>query len=104
DDAAHPAALCRRRQRDDRAAARGGCGAAQEIDLAADRADEAPAEALAIHLAGEIGLDRRVDGGEARQLPQHLMAMGVAGRHQLEMAIAMREIEEAPRAEEQPAD
>ncbi len=52
------AALRRRRQGDDREAAPGAGGAADEVDLAADAAIEPRANRIGDHLAGEIDAQR----------------------------------------------
>ena len=75
-------------------------GGADEVERAADRADVAAARQLAVHLAGEVDLDRRVDGDEALELGQHRGAVGVVGGMQAHLGVLARPIEELLRAHE----
>ena len=65
DDARHRAVRGRRRQRDDRLAARRERRAADEVHLPADAGVDAVADRVGADLAGEVDLERRVDRDDA---------------------------------------
>ena len=73
---------------------------ADEIERAADRADVAAVGDLAVDLAGQVDLDRRVDGDEARLLRQHLGAVRVLGAAQPHALVVAREVEQLPGADQ----
>ena len=92
------------RDRDDRLAALGTGGAAQEVDLSADSAVELVADGIGADLAGEIDLQSGVDGDHAVIARDQDGIVDVGGGVEFEDRVVVDEIEDTLRAKNESDD
>ena len=91
-------------ERDDRHAALGAGGAAQEVDRPADRAEVAPARDLGVDLAGQVDLEGGVDRDEAALRGEPLGVVRVAGVAQQQLRVVVGEAVEPLAADQHRGD
>ena len=96
DDARHLAVLGGRREGDDRAAALRLSGAANEVDLPAEAREDLGTDRVRADLAGEVHLERRVDGHDVLVLADskrivHVLD-GVAFEHRIVVQVIVQPV------------
>ena len=91
----------RRGQRDDRPALTGERGAADEVHLAADARVEPLADRIGDDLAGEVDLDRGVDGDHPLEGPDHVGVVGEVDRPHLDHRVVVDEVVQPLRAHDE---
>ena len=73
-------------------------GAADEVHLAADAAVDPVADRVGDDLAGQVDLDRRVDGGHPAERPDDVGVVGEVDRAHLDHRVVVDEVVQPPRA------